>query len=78
MPVQGQPVSINDIITSVVDGSNNLPTSNAIYDFTTTKITEALASLGGNDSSSEGLKFGTYTVTLSNGETTTVDLGWTP
>lgn len=69
---------LNTIDSTVTDESNNLITSNAVHDFTVTKIAEALASLGGNDSSSEGLKFGTYTVTLSNGETTTVDLGWTP
>ena len=69
---------LNTIDSTVTDESNNLITSNAVHDFTVTKIAEALAFLGGNDSSSEGLKFGTYTVTLSNGETTTVDLGWTP
>lgn len=42
MPTQGQPISINDIITTVIDESGNLPTSNAVHDFVKEEINSAI------------------------------------
>lgn len=49
MPTKDQPVSITDIITSVIDESDKLPTSNAVHDFVKQEINSAIIeAIGGS------------------------------